>query len=172
MTPTQQTDSKQLDLEILEFSCRKFGISGVHFFPQPLVDGFSKLWLRGKGNLRVETPIPAGSMTVSCSAVLTLQKHQYLQGFLQSAQNLQKSCKNNNIYKVFCKNRSKTSNKLRFQQYLRGFLHKASKNIIIYKVFGKKRSNATIFTRFSAKSVQKHQYFQSFLQKACKNSNI
>ena len=32
------------------------------FFPQPLVDGFSKLWLRGKGNLRVETLIPAGSM--------------------------------------------------------------------------------------------------------------
>ena len=34
----------------------------VDFFPQPLVDGFSKLWLRGKGNLRVETLIPSGSV--------------------------------------------------------------------------------------------------------------
>ena len=33
-----------------------------HFFPTTLVDGFSKLWLRGKGILGVETLIPGISM--------------------------------------------------------------------------------------------------------------
>ena len=32
------------------------------FFPQRLVDGFSKLWLRGKGNLRVESMIPGENL--------------------------------------------------------------------------------------------------------------
>ena len=61
------------------------------FFPQPLVDGFSKLWLRGKGNLRVETLIPAGSALGPCSARAHAQKQQYLQGFSHDG------CKNNNI---------------------------------------------------------------------------
>ena len=54
----------------------QFGI----FFPQPLVDGFSKLWLRGKGNLRVETLIPAGSALGFMPARARGQKLQYLQG--------------------------------------------------------------------------------------------
>ena len=65
------------------------------FFPQPLVDGFSKLWLRGKGNLRVETLIPAGSMPGFMPARAHAQKQQYLQGFSHAW------CKHSNIYKDF-----------------------------------------------------------------------
>ena len=57
----------------------------LYFFPQPLVDGFSKLWLRGKGNLGVETLIPAGSVL----------------GFMPGPCSRKKTCKNSNIYKVF-----------------------------------------------------------------------
>ena len=35
------------------------------FFPTTLVDGFSKLWLRGKGILGVETLIPGISVPVA-----------------------------------------------------------------------------------------------------------
>ena len=60
------------------------------FSPQPLVDGFSKLWLRGKGNLRVGTLIPAGSVLgLMLGLVLAL--------------------KNSNIYKVFRMLDSETS---------------------------------------------------------------
>ena len=65
-------------------------VDAVTFFPQPLVDGFSKLWLRGKGNLRVETLIPACAMMGLVLARAHGQKHQYLYGFLQSAK---KTCK-------------------------------------------------------------------------------
>ena len=72
------------------------------FFPQPLVDGFSKLWLRGKGNLGLETLIPAGSMPgFMLGPVLAFRKQHFLPGFLQ------KTCKNNNCYKVFCKTHAK-----------------------------------------------------------------
>ena len=55
--------------------------TAIYFFPQPLVDGFSKLWLRGKGNLGVETLIPAGSALGLVLARARGQKQQYLQGF-------------------------------------------------------------------------------------------
>ena len=86
-------------------SCAGRHGGGYIFFPQPLVDGFSKLWLRGKGNLRVETLIPAGSMP----------------GFMPARARGQKTA---------------------------------------------------IFIRFSAKNMQKQQYLQGFLQRACKNSSI
>ena len=118
-----------------------WGLPGP-FFPQPLVDGFSKLWLRGKGNLRVETLIPAGSMmgfTLGLMlglvlAAKSMQKQQYLQGFLR------KSSKNTNIYKVFRKN-TQTHQFTGFQQYLLVFLQKACNNNNIYTVVCKKRSN-------------------------------
>ena len=69
---------------------------GMYMFcPQPLVDGFSKLWLRGKGNLRVETLIPAGSVTGFMLGRARGQKQQYLQGFWHAG------FKNSNIYSVF-----------------------------------------------------------------------
>ena len=49
---------------------------------------------------------------------------------------------------------------------------KHAKNSNIYKVFCKKQAKTAIFTRFSAKNMQKQQYLQGFLQRACKNSNI
>ena len=96
------------------------------FFPQPLIDGFSKLWLRGKGNLRVETLIPAGSVlglhAGSRARAKNVQKQQYLQGFLQ------KTYKNITFYIFSAKNIQK-------QQYLQGFLQTTCKNDNIYKVF-------------------------------------
>ena len=86
------------------------------FFPQPLVDGFSKLWLRGKGNLRVETLIPAGSMLGfmlgPCSRKKNVQKQQYLQGFWHAG------FKNSNIYNDFLSFLNENVQKL---QYLKGF---------------------------------------------------
>ena len=38
--------------------------------------------------------------------------------------------------------------------------------------FCKKHAKTAIFMRFSAKNMQKQQYLQGFLQRACKNSNI
>ena len=62
--------------------------------PTTLVDGFSKLWLRGKGNLGVETLIPAGSMMLGLMLGLVL------------------ALKNSNIYRVFRMLDSETSKKL------------------------------------------------------------
>ena len=39
-------------------------------FPQPLVDGFSKLWLRETGNLKVENLIPAETWLWPCPSTL------------------------------------------------------------------------------------------------------
>ena len=52
------------------------------FFPQPLVDGFSKLWLRGKGNLGVETLISAGSGLWPCWSPCSLPKIQIWEGVI------------------------------------------------------------------------------------------
>ena len=49
----------------------------------------------------------------------------------------------------------KPAEKLQKQQYLQGFLQKSLKNI-------KKTQVSAVFTRFSAKSVQKHNYLQGF----------
>jgi len=64
-----------------------------------------------------------------------MQKQQYLPGFLQT------TCKNSNIYKVFCKKHAKTTiftmfsaKNMQKQQYLQGFLQHACKNSNIYKV--------------------------------------
>ena len=89
-----------------------------------------------------------------------MQKQQYLQGFLQ------KTCKNSNIYKVFC---TKHKN-VQKQQYLWGFLRKTCKNNNIYKVFCNTHAKTAIFIRFSATSVQKHQYLvhhDSSANRAC-----
>ena len=99
-----------------------------------------------------------------------MQKQQYLPGFLQHA------CKNSNIYKVFCDERSKTPIFTRFsathiqkQQYLQGFLQKTCKNINILKDFCNTHTKTAILIRRSATSVQKHQYLLGFLQHTCKN---
>ena len=92
-------------------------------FPTTLVDGFSKLWLRGKGNLRVETLIPAGSMLGPALGRAHGQKQQYLRCVLQ------KACAKTAIF-TMC-----SAKRVQKQQYLHGFLQKAYKNSNIYKVF-------------------------------------
>ena len=110
-------------------------VPGGFFFPQPLVDGFSKLWLRGKGNLRVETLIPAGSRT----------------SFTPGRAHAPKTP----IFTRFSAKCPKPTKKLQKQQYLQGFLQKSLKNI-------KKTQVSAVFARFSAKSIQKPNYLQGF----------
>ena len=52
------------------------------FFPQPLVDGFSKLWLRGKGNLRVETLSPAEKVEWPCWSSCLVPKIRISEGVI------------------------------------------------------------------------------------------